>query len=102
MYFAPVEGVSNLPGEVEDQETADEEDSGLKESMEPNIRQLQISTRLKGDNLINEHILNVGSEGTDEVQPFTLDTEFDYDNVALTPKFRMVPGKQFMTINHRD
>lgn len=43
-----------------------------------------------------------GSEGTDEVQPFTLDTEFDYDNVALTPKFRMVPGKQFMTINHRD
>lgn len=96
------EGVSNLPGEVEDQETADEEDSGLKESMEPNIRQLQISTRLKGDNLINEHILNVGSEGTDEVQPFTLDTEFDYDNVALTPKFRMVPGKQFMTINHRD
>ena len=34
-------------------------DSGLKESMEPNIRQLQISTRLKGDNLISEHILNV-------------------------------------------
>ena len=34
-------------------------DSGLKESMEPNIRQLQISTRLKGDNLITEHILNV-------------------------------------------
>ena len=27
--------------------------------MEPNIRQLQISTRLKGDNLITEHILNV-------------------------------------------
>ena len=25
MYFAPVEGVSNLPGEVEDQETAYEE-----------------------------------------------------------------------------
>ncbi|KAM7450548.1 hypothetical protein ABFA07_001839 [Porites harrisoni] len=96
------DGVSNLPGEVEDQETADEEDSGLKESMEPNIRQLQISTRLKGHNLITEHILNVGGEGTDEVQPFTLDTEFDYDNVALTPKFRMVPGKQFMTINHRD
>ena len=34
-------------------------DSGLKESMEPNIRQLQISMRLKGDNLITEHILNV-------------------------------------------
>ncbi|CAH3023914.1 unnamed protein product [Porites evermanni] len=98
------DGVSNLPGEVEDQETVDEEGKldGLKESMEPNIRQLQISTRLKGDNLISEHILNVGSEGTDEVQPFTLDTEFDYDNVALTPKFKMVPGKQFLTINHRD
>lgn len=23
----------------------------------------------------------------DEVQPFSLDEEFDYDNVALTPKF---------------
>ena len=34
-------------------------DSGLKESMEPNIRQLQISTRLEGDNLISEHSLNV-------------------------------------------
>ena len=34
-------------------------DSGLKASMEPNIRQLQVSTRLKGDNLISEHILNV-------------------------------------------
>ena len=32
-------------------------------------------------------------EGTDEVQPFTLDTEFDYDNVALTPKFSVMPGK---------
>lgn len=23
----------------------------------------------------------------DDVQPFSLDEEFDYDNVALTPKF---------------
>ena len=30
-------------------------------------------------------------EDTDEVQPFTLDTDFDYDNVALTPKFSFPP-----------
>ena len=29
--------------------------------------------------------------GSDEVQPFTLDTDFDYDDVTLTPKFSFVP-----------
>ena len=34
-------------------------DSGLKKTMEPNIRQLYISTRLNRDKLISEHVLNV-------------------------------------------
>lgn len=84
--------VSTLPGEVDDHETAEQKDNSCacEAVISPNIRQLQISTRINKCNKKNNN-LSEEDVGSDEVQPFTLDTDFDYDDVALTPKFSFVP-----------
>lgn len=35
----------------------------------------------------------------DDVQPFSLDEEFDYDNVALTPKFSEAEMKAIVELS---
>ncbi|XP_078348282.1 intraflagellar transport-associated protein-like isoform X2 [Oculina patagonica] len=80
---------STLPGEVDDNQTPEQQDASCEAVITPNIRQLEISTRI--NNRDEKDDLIRGDVGSDEVQPFTLDTDFDYDNVALTPKFSFVP-----------
>ncbi|XP_068762399.1 intraflagellar transport-associated protein-like isoform X1 [Montipora capricornis] len=87
------ERVSNLPGEVSDEWNISVEQvrgCSSKVVVKPNIRELQISTRT--NNSIKENSC-YGKEGgdTDEVQTFRLDTDFDYDNITLTPKFSFLP-----------
>uniref|UniRef100_A0A2K6EYG0 Intraflagellar transport associated protein n=1 Tax=Propithecus coquereli TaxID=379532 RepID=A0A2K6EYG0_PROCO len=71
-----------LPGEVE------QEVSTSMPSCNPSVDQpLTLAVKpkptVKGTEKQMEEILG------DEVQPFSLDEEFDYDNVILTPKFSL-------------
>ncbi|XP_044183994.1 uncharacterized protein LOC114956868 isoform X1 [Acropora millepora] len=82
------EGVFNLPGEVDEWGSHVEQvhDHSAKESAKPNLRQLQISTRTNHSSQEGDsHLME--SQDADEVTTFQLDTEFDYDNVSLTPKY---------------
>lgn len=70
------------PGEVEEVEDA------------PSVNELQIdrclefSAKLKSDSVVDTVQNTEETETlTDEVKPFSLDENFDYDNVILTPKF---------------
>ncbi|XP_022088381.1 uncharacterized protein LOC110978048 isoform X2 [Acanthaster planci] len=76
-----------LPGEAEEQEEV-----GVSSLSNDAVHQteLDMSTRRSpeavtpGDSPPSEMGLEISS---DEVQPFSLDTDFDYDNVSLTPKW---------------
>lgn len=83
---------SILPGEVDDSKMNEEQDNTSDGIVSPKITQLQISTRINNcDRKNNQRSPSEEVEDTDEVKPFTLDTDFDYDNVTLTPKFSFPP-----------
>lgn len=75
-----------LPGEVEEIETCCT--PPLEKPIQRKLRTSSVPQPLdnKGEELLG-----------DDVQPFLLDEEFDYDNVALTPKFsdaELMPMKE--------
>ncbi|XP_033645917.1 protein C11orf74 homolog [Asterias rubens] len=73
-----------LPGEAED-----EKDGRLSSLSDDAIHE----TRLKMSTKMNQDVDNLEQSkvnleiSTDEVQPFSMDKDFDYDNVVLTPKW---------------
>ncbi|XP_008580611.1 PREDICTED: uncharacterized protein C11orf74 homolog isoform X1 [Galeopterus variegatus] len=69
-----------LPGEVE-QDVSTSVPSYFPSVGQPLAPEMKPKPAVKGMNKPMEEIPG------DEVQPFSLDEEFDYDNVALTPKF---------------
>lgn len=83
---------SILPGEVDDYEMNEQPDNTSEAVVSPKITQLQIATRINNCHRKNDQRTpSEEGEDADEVQPFTLDTNFDYDNVILTPKFSFSP-----------
>ncbi|XP_013386800.1 uncharacterized protein C11orf74 homolog [Lingula anatina] len=77
-------GVALYPGEVEEVQQSPREKDIRK------ISQLDFSTATGGP-VVAENKESQGEKDLptdpDEVQPFSLDEDFDYDNVVLTPKF---------------
>uniref|UniRef100_A0A8D2DHV2 Intraflagellar transport-associated protein n=1 Tax=Sciurus vulgaris TaxID=55149 RepID=A0A8D2DHV2_SCIVU len=69
-----------LPGEVEE-DVSNSVCSYSPSVDQPLTAEVKPKPGVKGTQKQAEEILG------DEVQPFSLDEEFDYDNVALTPKF---------------
>ncbi|MBZ3885172.1 hypothetical protein SUZIE_181615 [Sciurus carolinensis] len=69
-----------LPGEVEE-DVSNSVCSYSPSVDQPLTAEVKPKPTVKGIQKQAEEILG------DEVQPFSLDEEFDYDNVALTPKF---------------
>ncbi|XP_060032566.1 intraflagellar transport-associated protein isoform X2 [Erinaceus europaeus] len=69
-----------LPGEVE-QDLSVSIPSYIPSMVQSSAPAVKLKSTKKGTNIQTEEILG------DEVQPFSLDEEFDYDNVILTPKF---------------
>ncbi|PIK37273.1 hypothetical protein BSL78_25904 [Apostichopus japonicus] len=67
--------VSHLPGEFDPTEDIEEAKVEVSE------------TRLSVRNLEGDPAIQVEESQSDEVQAFTLDPDFDYDNVRLTPKW---------------
>ncbi|EDO47737.1 predicted protein [Nematostella vectensis] len=80
------DSVDNLPGEVVEESNI--ERASL--SLEPTVRKLGITTTSKP---VTENTSSLGhsveqnASDSCDVQPFELDKDFDYDVVALTPKF---------------
>ncbi|KAF6332615.1 hypothetical protein mRhiFer1_001675 [Rhinolophus ferrumequinum] len=69
-----------LPGEVE-QDVSTSVSSYIPSMAQPLTSGVKPRSTVKGADKQREEILG------DEVQPFSLDEEFDYDTVMLTPKF---------------
>lgn len=69
-----------LPGEVE-QDVSTSASSYIPSMVQPLTSGVKPRSAGKGTDKEREEILG------DEVQPFSLDEEFDYDTVMLTPKF---------------
>ncbi|KAL2806247.1 intraflagellar transport-associated protein isoform b [Daubentonia madagascariensis] len=70
-----------LPGEVE--QDVSTSIPSYNPVDQPFIHEVKPKPTVKGTDKQMEEILG------DEVQPFSLDEEFDYDNVMLTPKFSL-------------
>ncbi|XP_023566179.1 uncharacterized protein C11orf74 homolog isoform X2 [Octodon degus] len=68
-----------LPGEVEE-DTGDHVPSYIPSVPQPHTAEVKPRPAIPGREQ-KEEVLG------DEVQPFSLDEDFDYDNVTLTPKF---------------
>uniref|UniRef100_A0A8C9U4V6 Intraflagellar transport associated protein n=1 Tax=Serinus canaria TaxID=9135 RepID=A0A8C9U4V6_SERCA len=77
-----------LPGEVEETVTCCTPFSD--KPIQPNFRAWSVPQ--PSDNKAQELL-------GDDVQPFSLDEEFDYDNVALTPKFSEAELKAIMELS---
>ncbi|XP_062951497.1 intraflagellar transport-associated protein-like isoform X2 [Cynocephalus volans] len=84
-----------LPGEVE-QDVSTSVPSYFPSMGQPLAPEMKPKPAVKGMNKPMEEVLHWEFNQSrhcldliprDEVQPFSLDEEFDYDNVALTPKF---------------
>ncbi|XP_051820763.1 intraflagellar transport-associated protein [Antechinus flavipes] len=84
-----------LPGEVE--EEYHYSTSGYIPSFDQ-YYQSESKTRPPTEHLVFGHFKEVSG---DEVQPFSLDEDFDYDNVILTPKYSSAEMKTFEEMSNQ-